>query len=87
MRRTGWSKTCVWRWQEWFMEEGIEGLLHDKTRPSRPEFFLQKRLPTKRLPPFRNVFEHFLYSVISPVASQWFMSGGISDLRTAQSSM
>ena len=35
MRRTGKSKTCVWRWQERFAEEGYEGLLHDKTRPSR----------------------------------------------------
>lgn len=35
MRETGKSKTCVWRWQERFMEEGVEGLLHDKTRPSR----------------------------------------------------
>ena len=34
-RRTGKSKTCVWRWQERFMQEGFEGLLHDKTRPSR----------------------------------------------------
>ena len=35
MRRTDKSKTCVWRWQERFMEEGFEGLLRDKTRPSR----------------------------------------------------
>ena len=35
MRRTGKSKTCVWRWQERFMEEGYDGLLRDKTRPSR----------------------------------------------------
>ena len=35
MRRTGKSKTCVWRWQERFLEEGFEGLLRDKTRPSR----------------------------------------------------
>ena len=35
MRRTGKSKTTVWRWQERFMEEGAEGLLRDKTRPSR----------------------------------------------------
>jgi transposase len=35
MRRTGKSKTCVWRWQERFAEEGYEGLLRDKTRPSR----------------------------------------------------
>ena len=35
MRQTGKSKTCVWRWQERFMEEGVDGLLRDKTRPSR----------------------------------------------------
>ena len=35
MRQTGKSKTCVWRWQERFMQEGYDGLLHDKTRPSR----------------------------------------------------
>jgi transposase len=35
MRRTGKSKTCVWRWQERFAEEGYDGLLRDKTRPSR----------------------------------------------------
>ena len=29
------SKTCIWRWQERFIEEGFEGLLRDKTRPSR----------------------------------------------------
>ena len=35
MRQTGKSKTCVWRWQERFVAEGVDGLLHDKTRPSR----------------------------------------------------
>src|SRR5450631_4142377 len=35
MRETGTSKTCVWRWQERFKEEGVDGLLRDKTRPSR----------------------------------------------------
>src|SRR3972149_2629207 len=35
MRRTGKSKTCVWRWQERFAEEGFQGLLRDKPRPSR----------------------------------------------------
>src|SRR5437762_9078331 len=35
MRRTGKSKTCLWRWQERFMHEGVDGLLRDKTRPSR----------------------------------------------------
>jgi transposase len=35
MRQTGKSKTCVWRWQERFMQAGVDGLLRDKTRPSR----------------------------------------------------
>ena len=35
MRRTGKSKTGVWRWQERFAQEGYDGLLRDKTRPSR----------------------------------------------------
>jgi len=35
MRRTGKSRTCVWRWQERFIEEGFDGPLRDKTRPSR----------------------------------------------------
>jgi transposase len=35
MRQTDKSKTCVWRWQERFMQEGVDGLLRDKTRPSR----------------------------------------------------
>jgi transposase len=33
MRRTGKSKPCVWRWQERYVEEGVEGLTRDKTRP------------------------------------------------------
>jgi hypothetical protein len=32
MRRAGVSKTCVWRWQERFMREGVPGLLRDRTR-------------------------------------------------------
>lgn len=35
MAATSKSKTCVWRWQERFMREGVAGLLRDKTRPSR----------------------------------------------------
>jgi transposase len=35
MRTAGVSKTTVWRWQERFMQEGLDGLLRDKTRPSR----------------------------------------------------
>lgn len=33
MAETGKSKTCVWRWQERFMTEGVDGLLREKTRP------------------------------------------------------
>jgi transposase len=35
MRRTAKSKTSVWRWQERFAAEGVDGLLRDKTRPPR----------------------------------------------------
>ncbi len=35
MRRTAKSKTCVWRWQERFAQEGYDGLLRDKTRRAR----------------------------------------------------
>jgi transposase len=34
-RQTGKSKVTVWRWQERFMTQGLDGLLRDKTRPSR----------------------------------------------------
>jgi transposase len=34
-RAVGKGKTVVWRWQERFMHEGIQGLTRDKTRPSR----------------------------------------------------
>ena len=33
MAATGKSKTCVWRWREHCLAEGIDGLLRDKTRP------------------------------------------------------
>jgi transposase len=32
MRRSGLSKPVVWRWQERYMHEGVDGLLRDKTR-------------------------------------------------------
>jgi transposase len=32
MRKAGVSKTAVWRWQERFMQKGVDGLLRDKTR-------------------------------------------------------
>jgi len=34
-RAVGKGKTVVWRWQERFMHEGVDGLSRDKTRPSR----------------------------------------------------
>ncbi len=33
MRRTGTSKPTVWRWQERYLEAGVDGLLRDKSRP------------------------------------------------------
>ena len=35
MRRTGLSKPSVWRWQERYLEAGVDGLVRDRTRPSR----------------------------------------------------
>jgi transposase len=32
-RRAGASRPAVWRWQRRYAEEGVDGLLHDKTRP------------------------------------------------------
>ena len=50
MVETGKSKTTVWRWQERFMEEDIDGLLRDKTRPPgiAPLDHTQLGLPLKR---------------------------------------
>jgi hypothetical protein len=50
MRRTGKSKTCVWRWQQRFAAEGVDGLLHDKTRPSRIKPLLARSPPALHLP-------------------------------------
>ena len=35
MRQAGVAKTAVWRWQERFMQSGVDGLLRDRTRPPR----------------------------------------------------
>ncbi|PTE12714.1 IS630 family transposase [Phaeovulum veldkampii] len=35
MRRARTSKPTVWRWQARYLDEGVEGLQRDKTRPSR----------------------------------------------------
>jgi len=34
-RQTGKAKTVIWRWQERFTDEGVDGLWRDKTRPAR----------------------------------------------------
>jgi Homeodomain-like domain len=37
MRRSGKAKPVVWRWQQRFMAEGVDGLLRDQTRkPGKP---------------------------------------------------
>jgi transposase len=42
MRRSGLSKPAVWRWQARFMDEGVDGLLRDKTRkPGKPALAAQ----------------------------------------------
>lgn len=34
-QQAGVSRPAVWRWQQRYAEEGVEGLLRDKTRPAR----------------------------------------------------
>src|SRR5262245_47322115 len=42
MRRSGKAKPVVWRSQERFIQEGVEGLLRDKTRkPGKPRCLLR----------------------------------------------
>jgi len=62
MRRSGRSKPVVWRWQERFMQEGVDGLLRDKTRqPGKPP------LPSERV-------QHVIDLALGPVpgeATHW----------------
>ncbi len=55
MRETGKSKPCIWRWQERYMQEGVAGLLRDKTRPSRiaplPQAKVDEILALTKKPP------------------------------------
>lgn len=44
MAATGKSKTCVWCWQEHWMNEGVDGLLCDKSRPPGKAPVLPKRV-------------------------------------------
>src|ERR1700722_9880989 len=43
MRRTAKSKTCVWRWQERFLEEGFDGLLRDRRVPRASSRWASRR--------------------------------------------
>ena len=55
MRRSGKAKPVVWRWQERFMHEGVDGLLRDKTRnpgkPPLPSATVQKVIDLVTGPP------------------------------------
>jgi len=54
MRRTGKAKPSVWRWQARYLAVGIDGLLRDRTRPSRiPRLAagLVERVVTRTLEP------------------------------------
>ncbi|SUZ34142.1 hypothetical protein ROE7235_03925 [Roseibaca ekhonensis] len=45
MRRARTSKPTVWRWQARYLDEGVDGLKRDKTRPSRvPPLPMETRL-------------------------------------------
>ena len=53
MRRAGVAKTAVWRWQERFMQAGVDSLRRDKTRgPRRGRRRMPRRLVVSwRWPP------------------------------------
>jgi len=55
IRRSGKAKPVVWRWQARFMEEGVDGLLRDKTRkqgkPPLPTATVQKVIDLVTGPP------------------------------------
>ena len=51
-RRAGVSRPAVWRWQARYAEQGVDGLLRDKThKPGRPQgaYFLADRAAVNRL--------------------------------------
>ena len=50
MGETDKSKTCVWRWQDRFMHEGVGGLLRDKSRPPGKAPIAPDRVASRRLP-------------------------------------
>lgn len=62
MRRTGKAKPSVWRWQARYLEAGVEGLLREKTRPTRiPQLArtLLKRVVARTLKPPPGAMVHW----------------------------
>ena len=62
MREAGVSKTAVWRWQDRFAKEGVDGLLRDRTRPARipplgPEVAARVQGMAKGIQEARDTFE------------------------------
>jgi hypothetical protein len=49
MRRTGTSKTAVWRWHERLMTDGVDGLPRDKTQTALATFVTPSRPPSWRV--------------------------------------
>lgn len=43
-RHTGLCKVSVWRWQERYIEAGVDGLLRHKTWPSRIHRFVEEKV-------------------------------------------
>jgi hypothetical protein len=73
MRQTGLSKPSVWRWQERYVESGVDGLLRDKAQPSRIPLLAESkvaeviRLTLEEAPP-TEVLLQTNYSVTRVVA-------------------
>jgi transposase len=78
MRLTGTSKPCVWRWQERYIAEGVEGLLRDKTRPpgKKPLSAAVKRKVLSKTA-----------SELPPNATHWSRSSMAAEMRISPSSV
>ena len=50
MRRTGKGKVTVWRWQDRYVEAGVEGLLRDRTRPPGQPPTCEEKVQASPLP-------------------------------------
>jgi hypothetical protein len=63
MREVGDSKTTVWRWQGYFVEAGVEGLVKGQRMPAAPHGGRISGVPQEDRPrdacPFRSPSRHF----------------------------